>query len=384
MESQSLQGVAEALEKAGQVTPADTAVINLAAWAVREIRADERHQLRAPADPNRLSKWQDQELDSFLKALRETLAGRGRIAVRIPVCVRHRKNGGAVSHFDVYLQPANDNELHGPTFVRDGIVIPDVRARKVRGIHSLVVVESGPLAKFLRQSENPSHTIWQKEEVRKDYLNAAGTLDFVTTGVRSIMDRLVASDQARDDTLLADLFPMPDPVQPTPTIPVDPDSPPPEPPQPNPPEILIKKRLGGFRLEPGPGFKPGKQCWIVSAAYDVRRGNPLTRYQPSDFQFDQTSMTLTSAGAAHIGVAPDGHQEPACGRRPGRGNVLAGGERLRPESTAPGSCREARFFGLGVGYVPTRRFHFTRRQRISPSDVTIRIHDDRTPAFVRS
>lgn len=31
--------------------------------------------------------------------------------------------------------------------------------------------------------------------------------------------------------------------------------------------------------------------------------------------------------------------------------------------------------------MPTRRLHFTRRQRISSSDVTIRLYDDRTPAM---
>ena len=31
--------------------------------------------------------------------------------------------------------------------------------------------------------------------------------------------------------------------------------------------------------------------------------------------------------------------------------------------------------------MPTRRFHFTRRQRINSSDITIRLHDDRTPAM---
>ena len=71
---------------------------------------------------------------------------------------------------------------------------------------------------------------------------------------------------------------------------------------------MIKKRPGGFLLETGPGFQPGQQRWLVQAAYDVRRGNPLTQYQPADFQFDETPMTVTSAGANRIDIAPDGRK----------------------------------------------------------------------------
>ena len=218
MDRHSLPEVAAALEQTEQLTPADAAVINLAAWAVGGIRDQDRHELNAPEE-SKPSRWLDQELDTFLESLRDAVARKERIAVRVPVNVRHRKQGSAVSHFDVYLQPSDDNELYRPVFIRDGIRIPDVRTRAVRGIHSLVVVESGPLAKFLRKSENPSHTTWQREELKKDYLYAPLTLDFVTMSVRNIVDRLHASDQARDDTLLADLFPMADPVPTKPSIP---------------------------------------------------------------------------------------------------------------------------------------------------------------------
>ena len=244
----------------------------------------------------------------FLEALKGTLAQNGRIAVRVPVNVRHRKEGSAISHFDVYLQSAANNELYAPKFIRDGIVIPDVRTKGVRGIHSLVIVESGPLAKLLRQSENPSHTTWQREEVKKDYVNASGTLDFVTLSVRRIMDRLAASDKERDDTLLTDLFPMDEPAQPTPKTPQPKNGSKSRDIEARPPKMTLKKRPGGFRLETGPGFTKGKQRWVVKAAYDVRRGNPLTQYQPADFRFDSAPIAVTSAGVGRIDVAPDGHK----------------------------------------------------------------------------
>lgn len=308
MDSQSLPEVAQDLEQAGKVTPVDTAVINLASWALHDLQAENRHELSAPASTNSSSNWQHQAFGDFLETLKETLTRKGKIAVRVPVNVRHRKKGSAVSHFDVYIQPADNNELYKPTFIRDGIVIPDVRTRGVRGIHSLVIVESGPLAEFLRQSENPSHTTWQREEVRKDYVNAPSTLDFVTMSVRRIMDRLAASDQARDDTLLTDLFPMADPEQPTPKAPRPKNRGEPPDRRPRSPKMTLKKRPGGFRLETGPGFTEGKQRWVVQAAYDVRRGNPLTQYQPADFQLDQAPIAVTSAGVVRIDVAPDGHK----------------------------------------------------------------------------
>lgn len=308
MDSQSLPEVAQDLQQAGKVTPVDTAAIDLASWALGDLQAKNRHELPAPANTNSSSNWQHQEFGDFLETLKETLTRKAKIAVRVPVNVRHRKKGSGVSHFDVYIQPADNNELYKPTFIRDGIVIPDVRTRGVRGIHSLVIVESGPLAEFLRQSENPSHTTWQREEVRKDYVNAPSTLDFVTMSVRRIMDRLAASDQARDDTLLTDLFPVADPAQPTPKTPRPKNEGEPPDRRPRPPKMTLKKRPGGFRLETGPGFTEGKQRWVVKAAYDVRRGNPLTQYQPADFQLDRAPIAVTSAGVDRIDIAPGGHK----------------------------------------------------------------------------
>ena len=305
LEPEDLVREAHKLEQEGQLRQTETAIISLADWAVHKIGNNERYEIQASGPPNELSKWRKLDLEPFLEPLSEMLAGtRDRISLRVPVNVRHRTDGDMTSHFDIYLQAAADKDLHAPVFIRDGMVVPGVPTRKVRGVNSLVVVESGPLAEFLRQSENPSHTTWQQERVKKDYLNAPGTLHFVTSCVREIMDRLADSDEARDETLLADLFPMPDPVE-RPQIGPAPngDDGPPDPPY-IPPEILIRKRRGGFRLETGPGFKHEKQRWLVQAAYDVRRGNPLKRYVPQDFRFDEAPLSVTSEGVGHVEIAP--------------------------------------------------------------------------------
>ena len=304
LKPESLLREARDLEREGQLTQTETAIIGLADWAVWKILHAERHEIRAPEPPSTFSKWHEIDLESLLEPLGEMLTGtRERIALRVPVNLRHRTKGDAASHFDVYLQAAADKELYAPVFIRDGMVVPGVPTKKVRGVHSLVVVESGALAEFLRQSENPSHTTWQQERVKKDYLYAPGTLRFVTSSVREIMDRLAASDEARDETLLADLFPMPDLTERQKATPGPNDDDDSSDWQPSPPEIVIKKRLGGFRLEIGPGFKREEQRWLIQAAYDIRRGNPLKKYVPWDFAFDKAPLSVTSEGVGHLDIA---------------------------------------------------------------------------------
>ena len=303
LKSETLVREARDLERGDQLTHAETAIISLADWAVRKIRNNERYEIQPSGTPKDLSKWSEQDLESFLEPLSETLAGtRDRIALRVPVNVRHRANGDVTSHFDIYLQAAADKDLRAPVFIRDGMVVPGVPTKKVRGVHSLVVVESGPLAEFLRQSENPSHTTWQQERVKKDYRFAPGTLRFITSSVREVMDRLAASDEARDETMLADLFPMPDIAERQQKIP-GPNDDDWSDWQPSPPEIVIKKRLGGFRLEIGPGFQREQQRWLIQAAYDIRRGNPLKKYVPWDFAFDEAPLSVTSEGVGHLEIA---------------------------------------------------------------------------------
>ena len=87
-------------------------------------------------------------------------------------------------------------------------MIADVRPGAIRGgLRGMVVIEHEPLAAFLRLAENPSHTQWQTNRVKKDYINAPSLISFVASSVRQIYNLAMATEESEDRKILADLFP---------------------------------------------------------------------------------------------------------------------------------------------------------------------------------
>lgn len=44
-----------------------------------------------------------------------------------------------------------------PMFIRDGIVISDVRSRLMRDVYAIVAIDDAPLTGFLGDAENPAY-----------------------------------------------------------------------------------------------------------------------------------------------------------------------------------------------------------------------------------
>src|SRR5207245_3481757 len=88
---------------------------------------------------------------------------RQRVALRVTLAVREKNKEPQPSFFDVFLVADPRGERGRPVFVREGIVISDVRAPRSRGIVSLVVVENDALVTLLGDSEIPGHAQWQKD-----------------------------------------------------------------------------------------------------------------------------------------------------------------------------------------------------------------------------
>ncbi len=81
----------------------------------------------------------------------------------MPVIVRPQKGSSIESFFDVYLLRDEQYNDGRALFVREGIMISDIRASRTRKVRALVVVEDEALATLLGDSENPAHTQWQKD-----------------------------------------------------------------------------------------------------------------------------------------------------------------------------------------------------------------------------
>ncbi len=269
-------------------------ITELAEWALARLEDAERHELNMP-DPRQGWSWSSKLFsEEVLQTLREKLQNQDNIAIRVPVTVRKRGVAAERSHFDVYLRSSESNERLRPVFIRDGIVISNVGAPTMGGMHSLVVIDHQPLSAFLRQSENPSHTIWQGQQVKKEYVSGVGDLDFVRRSVREIVNLLTAEDREEDRHLLADLFPAPGSGRRGGNGP--------GPIERNPSFFAITGTSSGFTVAPGRDQIAADSLVRVQAAYDIRRGNPLSKYRADDFQLDQTPIEYQATGVEVLEV----------------------------------------------------------------------------------
>jgi len=231
--------------------------------------------------------------------------GAAPIAVRVPVCVREKQDTPKLSYFDVFLSHDIEDGAHRPIFIREGIIIPDVRGPKVHGVRSIVNVSDKALATMLGDSEGPAHTQWQKDSsnFRGKYSYGPQTIAFVTRSVREIVKLLTETTVTEDLNLLADVFFVPLAEGITVLTPgperrskrggatVGPGGVPPRP-QP----LRVERVRGGFTVRPGDGKVPS--AVEVRVAYDTRRGNPLKRYNRADFRIDEGPITTTFEGSS--------------------------------------------------------------------------------------
>ena len=285
------------IEKFPEVS-GDFPLIELAAWAVSDVEDTGRHELNTPS-PQRAWHW---SAELFPDGLKEELRGKwqngDRIALRVPVTVRRRGAQPQESYFDVYMVRDDSNQRARPIFIRKGIVISSVNAPYMRGVHALVVIDDEPLSAFLHQAENPSHILWQGQQLKKEYVSGVGDLSFVVRSVRSVFDFINAEDQEEDKKLLSDIFPIPGSVPGGKGTP--PPPPPPLPPQPR--RVVINRSSGGFTVAPGTSaVAPGSKVKIQTA-YDTRRGGALTKYSTEDFRLDEHPIQYDANGIEVLSV----------------------------------------------------------------------------------
>lgn len=263
-------------------------VANLAKWATQRNVEDERYILNLQSDTGSYKWSRNLFPDGLLDVLREKLQKQERFTIRVPVPVRKRGTSAQESYFDVYISSDDATFSATPAFIRGDILIADVRPRSVRdGIGALVVIDHEPLASFLRQAENPSHTQWQQNRVKKNYIHAPSLISFVVNSVREICNLASAENREVDKQLLADIFPL-----------LNSDEEPGPGPGPGPSrrDLRINRISGGFSVTPIRGsLRPDDQVEI-EVAYARSRGNPFARYKNTEFQVNLEPIVLESSG----------------------------------------------------------------------------------------
>ena len=290
--------------------PAVRGHVALAHWATD--LADSDRIVLSPPDASRAARWSDALVpETALTVLRERLEARKPVAVRVPVTVRSKKNGAKESFFDLYLVPDKASDGR-PLFVREGIIIADVRGARAREIHSLVVIEDRPLAALLGDSENPAHTQWQKDSsnFRGLYTYGPGLIEFVTHSVGELLAIITRSSEEADPSLTVDFFSIEPPEngddgvdterksqrpqkgERTGEQPVEVEA--------RPPRILIRRSSGGFTVLPGAAPPPPPFLVELRCAYDIRSGNALKKWDPADFEIGSARIPVTCEGAVAL------------------------------------------------------------------------------------
>ena len=300
LEKDSLQ------EFVGGLDPAISAELNplidLALWALR-VEDTDRVVLNCPP-ANRAWRWEKDLIpEESFDSLRTALSEKGRQAVRVPVVVKKKSGEERESYFDIFFERSFDEQKGRPTFIREGIIISAIKCSRTNGIRAIVVAGDEGIAEFLRDAENPSHTVWDHSRLKDKYRHGCKRdLEFVMNSVYELIRILTTQEQEEDKHLLADVFsiqappedPEADPEprpRPSPEPGDRPGDPPPPPPPPRPKRFKLTRRDGGFSVSKGDdGAMPS--TLDIRVAYDIRRGNPLKRYNEADFDLGKEPILL--------------------------------------------------------------------------------------------
>jgi hypothetical protein len=259
-------------------------------------------------EPHGETAWDTLITDVEKRSLLESLDSGKPIAVRVPTTVRHREKIAARSWFDVFLQRVEGVGRTRPLIVREGITISEDKTPSVQDCVALIVVDHGPLAGLVGDAETPAHTTLQPDLVADKYVSAGKILKIIRGSAAGIISSLESSADADDFALLADFFPIVDEDEPERKRKAkgkgkEPVTPPIPPIAKVSPRYRVTQTAGGFQVS---GTEEGDlpSSLTIRIAYQVRRGNPLKRYNPLDFSLQRRDLRVAIEKAA---VLEKGH-----------------------------------------------------------------------------
>jgi hypothetical protein len=247
--------------------------------------------------------------DDAAELVREAFNRGERIAVAVPVWVKPTGGSEVLSSFEVYLERDESLPSGDDHFIREGITVAGVRCGLQAGVRAIVYVRDRSLSALLGDSENPAHTEWQERSVHfKDrYRHGPFTLRYVKNAPREIVRILTRPAAGRDFKLLHHIFAREIPTEEavkqrtrsqSQRVGTDAKS------DVDAGDIVagdrffqLQKLQGGFRVT-GAGAGVAMPPFAgVRVAYEVRRGNPFSLYQPLDFEMNRLPIEVAAHGA---------------------------------------------------------------------------------------
>lgn len=236
--------------------------------------------------------------------IRERTESAGKAFVRIPVQIHVNEKDGVPahdedSHFDIIFVAGTGNLR--PLFIREGIKVSGVNGGTISSLRAITLINTGILATLLGDSEGPAHTDWSKsgEKLGKKYKYAAKWIDFVKKTPRRIIETARGSDREGDRSIAAGWFPDIEAgrTPSTGTIPGQSDDenitrPHTDFPEPKKRKVLTSELADGFSVTL---TEHGTDVTAIECecAYDVRKGNPFSKWTKDDFNLKKMPIELS-------------------------------------------------------------------------------------------
>jgi len=134
--------------------------------------------LQQPPGENSAPKWSSECFTSEnIADIRAKTNGGEMLALKVPTRIRRKgERASEESSFEIFLRREQGSGEFDAHFIRQGILVSEVRPRRVPGLRAIVSIDDGPLATFLGDAENPAHTEWLSEHVKQYSFNKA-TID---------------------------------------------------------------------------------------------------------------------------------------------------------------------------------------------------------------
>lgn len=230
------------------------------------------------------------------KELRADFNRNDYLGFEIPIHVRKKDAEVHDSYFYVYLTKEKGfgkNKFH---FNRQGLTLTEINDPQGTGVVGLVLIEDEPLAKMLKDAENPAHTKWisTASRLKRNYLGGPERVRYIISAPMQILKMLYDTGVEPDLELLSELFPDPDPKADSPGETPKPSKrggkkPNPDPSKPKKPkQIGIVKSSGGFTVTwKLNGVTPDDEKLLqIEAAFDCSIGNAFKNWSPYDFVFE--------------------------------------------------------------------------------------------------
>ena len=242
--------------------------------------------------------------ESKLRELRHKFSAGELIGLRVRMWLPRRQGNGEEGQLDVWVQRAAEGTRCDTYFVREGMTITKINSRAaLRGVQSVVIVDKGPLATLLGDTEGPAHEDWDTSAERPDQVwkTWKGRVKFVRGIVDNFVEILTPPATEPDFDLLSDFFSIEraageqrqrksgEETKLKPEIKIDVTA--------TPKWYRITESAGGFTVSRTTAIPmPPNAALRVSVAYDLPRGDPLHNWSPFDFQIGSEKGNLKPAG----------------------------------------------------------------------------------------